>query len=141
MNVKRILIFEDEWPTISGSFDLANIYAFEGKLKFEVHPKSQDVTFNMWREKYAAVFVDITLAKNTKFDGFNIIKKILDENLFDKKNIVVLTGNSKVEEKLKAMGVDTEGLKIEYKPVGFTTIAKILNGILGNGQTPIGESQ
>lgn len=130
MNEQKILIFEDEWPTISGSFDLANIYAFDGMLKFEHYTKSQEVTFSSWREKYSAVFVDITLAKNTKLDGFNIIKRILDEDLFDKSRVVVLTGNSKVEERLKTLGVDTDGLRIEYKPVGFTSIASVLKSLL-----------
>ena len=126
----KILIFEDEWPSISGSFELANIFAFEGKLKFVPCSKSQDVAFSSLRDKYSAIFVDITLAKNTKLDGFNIIKKILDENLFDKSRVVVLTGNNKVEDKLKTMGIDTDGLRIEYKPVGFTTISSVLNTIL-----------
>ena len=130
MNVQKVLVFEDEWPTIRGSFELANIYAFNGMLKFEHHTKSQEVAFTSWREKYSAVFVDITLAKNTKLDGFNIVKRILDEDLFDKSRVVVLTGNSKVEEKLKNLGIDTDGLRIEYKPVGFTTIASVLKSIL-----------
>lgn len=29
MKEKKILVFEDEWNTIKGSFDLANIYAFD----------------------------------------------------------------------------------------------------------------
>lgn len=130
MKEQKILIFEDEWATISGSFDLANIYAFDGMLKFEHHSKSQEVVFSSLREKYSAVFVDITLAKNTKLDGFNIVKRIVEENLFDKSRMVVLTGNSKVKEKLKTLGVDTRGLRIEYKPVGFTTISSVLHSIL-----------
>ena len=130
MDEQIILIFEDEWPTIRGSFELANIYAFDGMLKFEHYTKSQEVAFISWREKYSAVFVDITLAKNTKLDGFNIVKRILDEDLFDKSRVVVLTGNSKVEERLNTLGVDTDGLRIEYKPVGFTSIVSILKSIL-----------
>lgn len=40
MEKKKILIFEDEWVTIRGSFEMANIYAFEGSLEFEVKVKS-----------------------------------------------------------------------------------------------------
>lgn len=130
MNEKQILIFEDEWPTIKGSFELANIYAFNNELKFVIKTKSQNVSFSDWRDTYAAVFVDITLAKNTKLDGFNIVKKILDENLIDKNKLVVLTGNNRIEEKLKSIGVNTVGINIVYKPVDFDFIADLLSKIL-----------
>lgn len=130
MNEKQILIFEDEWPTIKGSFELANIYAFNNELKFVIKTKSQNVYFSDWRDTYAAVFVDITLAKNTKLDGFNIVKKILEENLIDKNKLVVLTGNNRIEEKLKSIGVNTIGLNIVYKPVDFDFIADLLSKIL-----------
>lgn len=130
MNEKQILIFEDEWPTIKGSFELANIYAFNNELKFVIKTKSQSVSFSNWKDTYAAVFVDITLAKNTKLDGFNIVKKILDENLIDKNKLIVLTGNNRIEEKLKSIGVNTIGLNIVYKPVDFDFIADLLSKIL-----------
>lgn len=130
MNEKKILIFEDEWNTIKGSFELANIYAFENKLSFINKAKSQDISYNSWRELYYAVFVDITLAKNTKWDGFNIIKVIHDTDLFPLNKVVVLTGNSKVEEKLKEMGIDTNLVKILYKPINFEVLAQELNRVL-----------
>lgn len=130
MNDKQILIFEDEWPTIKGSFELANIYAFNNELKFVIKTKSQSVSFSNWKDTYAAVFVDITLAKNTKLDGFNIVKKILDGNLIDKNKLIVLTGNNRIEEKLKSIGVNTIGLNIVYKPVDFDFIADLLSKIL-----------
>lgn len=130
MNEKKILIFEDEWNTIKGSFELANIYAFESKLSFVNKTKSQDITYDSWRELYDAVFVDITLAKNTKWDGFNIIKVIHDTNLFPLNKVVVLTGNSKVEEKLNEMGINKDLVKILYKPINFEILAKELHRVL-----------
>lgn len=130
MNEKKILIFEDEWNTIKGSFELANIYAFESKLSFVNKTKSQDIAYNSWRELYDAVFVDITLAKNTKWDGFNIIKVIHDTDLFPLNKVVVLTGNSKVEEKLNEMGINTDLVKILYKPVNFEILAQELKRVL-----------
>lgn len=130
MNEKKILIFEDEWNTIKGSFELANIYAFENKLSFVNKTKSQDIAYNSWRELYDAVFVDITLAKNTKWDGFNIIKVIHDTDLFPLNKIVVLTGNSKVEEKLNEMGINTNLVKILYKPINFEILAQELKRVL-----------
>lgn len=130
MNEKKILIFEDEWNTIKGSFELANIYAFESKLSFVNKTKSQDIAYNSWRELYDAVFVDITLAKNTKWDGFNIIKVIHDTDLFPLSKVVVLTGNSKVEEKLNEMGINTDLVKILYKPINFEILAQELKRVL-----------
>lgn len=130
MNEMKILIFEDEWNTIKGSFELANIYAFENKLSFVNKTKSQDIAYNSWRELYDAVFVDITLAKNTKWDGFNIIKVIHDTDLFPLNKIVVLTGNSKVEEKLNEMGINTNLVKILYKPINFEILAQELKRVL-----------
>ena len=130
MNEKKILIFEDEWNTIKGSFELANIYAFESKLIFINKSKSQDITYNSWRELYDAVFVDITLAKNTKWDGFNIIKVIHDTNLFPLDKIVILTGNSKVKEKLNEMGINTDLVKILYKPINFEILAQELKRVI-----------
>lgn len=130
MNEKKILIFEDEWNSIKGSFELANIYAFENKLSFDIKTKSQDIAYNSWREFYDAVFVDITLAKNTKWDGFNIIKVIYDTDLFPLNKVVILTGNSKVEEKLKEMGINTDLIKILYKPINFEILARELECVL-----------
>ena len=80
MNKKKILIIEDEWNTIKGSFELANIFAFNNELIFENKIKSQDVDYNSFKTSYCAIFIDITLAKNSKWDGFNIIKKMFKVN-------------------------------------------------------------
>ena len=132
MKEKKILIFEDEWATIRGSFDMANIYGFEGALKFKIVPKSQDITFdNEWENLYSCIFVDITLAKNTQMDGFNIIKVIQDYKLFDLNKVVILTGNAKIADKLKDMQINPIP-SIIYKPLDFIELTKILSNILEN---------
>lgn len=131
MNEKKILIFEDEWTTIRGSFELANIFAFEGQLRFIQKARSQDVVFTSWRDCYDAVFIDITLAKNTVWDGFNIIQQIKAQDIIDLNKVVILTGNSKVEEKLQEMGFDTNVVNVLYKPVAFNVLAELLKKILG----------
>lgn len=126
----KILVFEDEWNTIKGSFGLANIYAFDGRLKCVAISRSQDIDFTSCCGEYQAVFVDITLAKNTQWDGFNIVKEIKGRQLIDLHKVVVMTGNSKVEEKLNEMGVDTDVVKIMYKPIAFNALADQLRRIL-----------
>ena len=130
MEKKKILIFEDEWVTIRGSFEMANIYAFEGSLEFEVKVKSQDASFDPWEDKYSAVFIDITLAKNTKLDGYNIFRKIKESKLIDLKRVVILTGNSKIIEKLKEMQIYDEQVTIIYKPLDFVVLSTCLMKIL-----------
>ena len=126
----KILVFEDEWNTIKGSFELANFYAFDGRLKCVAISRSQDIDFTSCCGEYQAVFVDITLAKNTQWDGFNIVKEIKGRQLIDLHKVVVMTGNSKVEEKLNEMGVDTDVVKIMYKPIAFNALADQLRRIL-----------
>lgn len=130
MNEKKILIFEDEWNTIRGSFELANLYAFNNELKFCQVSKSQSVSFSQWDETYAAVFVDITLAKKTELDGYNIVKAIKEQHLINLKKVIVMTGNSKVKEKLLEMGIAEYEVRILYKPVAFDEIARVLQDIL-----------
>ena len=128
MNGKKILIFEDDWSTIGGSFDLANLYAFEGKLSFKAVPKSQDVSFSTLRENYDAIFVDITLAKNTYMDGYNIVKDIKSKDLFDINKVIILTGNYKVKDKLLEMGLGK--IKVLSKPFAFDDLAIKLKEVL-----------
>jgi hypothetical protein len=127
---KKILIFEDDWNTIKGSFELANLYAFNNELTFVSKMKSQDIPFSDWRDEFLAVFVDITLAKNSKLDGYSIISEIKNKNLFDLGKVVVLTGNSNVEVKLKEKGIDVKKTRVIYKPVSFDVISEELRNII-----------
>lgn len=130
MNKKNILIFEDDWATIRGSFDLANIFSFENTLEFKNVIKSQDVDYKSLKDLYDVVFVDITLAKNTEMDGFSIIKMIFEEKFYPLEKLVVLSGNSKVEERLKEMEIPTDKITVLYKPISFDILAKELKKIL-----------
>lgn len=130
MEKKKILIFEDEWDTIKGSFDMANIYAFERHLDFDVKAKSQDASFEKWEDKYGLVFIDITLAKSTKLDGYNILKKIKEESLIPLNKVVILTGNSEVVERLKDMGITENEVTIMYKPLSFDELSELLKELL-----------
>ncbi|ATR98644.1 response regulator [Porphyromonas gingivalis] len=130
MKKKKILIFEDEWDTIKGSFEMANIYAFDGCLDFDVKAKSQEASFEALKSEYALVFIDITLAKNTHLDGYNILKKIKEERLMDLNKVVILTGNSEVTEKLKEIGTSKDEITIVYKPFDFSELSELLKGLL-----------
>lgn len=70
------------------------------------------------------------MAKNTILDGFNIITEIVERDLFPLDKIIVLSGNSKVKEKLIEMGIDTKAIKVLYKPIDFEMLAKVLERVL-----------
>ena len=107
----KILVIEDELATVRGSFELANLYAFDGNLQITFVVKSQDVNFQHMNE-YAVVFVDISLANNSQMDGFSIMKKIHDEQPDILNKTIILTGNNKIEEKLQEQDVDFQKIKI-----------------------------
>lgn len=131
MNENRtILIFEDDWATIKGSFELANTYEFDDKLILKQVSRSQDISYEGWRDEYAAVFVDITLAKRTQKDGYSIVKQIQDQNLFDLNKVIVLTGNGSVKEKLEVIGVDTNSVRVVYKPISFDELAEVIKSVI-----------
>ena len=92
---------------------------------------SQDAAFSSGRDKYDAVFIDITLAKNTKLDGYNILKEIKEKDLFDLNKIAILTGNSKVIENLNEIGINPNSVKIIYKPIDFENLSKEIKKLLG----------
>lgn len=46
----KILVIEDELATVRGSFELANLYAFDGNLQITFVVKSQDVNFQHMNE-------------------------------------------------------------------------------------------
>lgn len=121
----KILVIEDELATIKGSFDLANSYAFEDNLQVTYIAKSQDIDFQSLSQ-YIVIFIDISLANNSKMDGFNIIKKIHEEQVSLLNRIVILTGNNKIEESLKDQDIDFRTIKIVYKPASFMMIASII---------------
>lgn len=122
----KILLVEDEIVNNEGAFKIANAYKFDGKLKFEFKPKSQDVNFEDLHQ-YALVIVDITLAKKSEMDGYSVVKKILDENLYPKDKLVILTGNNKVEEGLFEHGIDPNDIAIVYKPINYEGVAQFLS--------------
>lgn len=131
MNKYNILIFEDEWPTIKGSFEMSNIADFNNNLIFKIKTKSQDYNLNnLSNDAIEAVFIDITLAKKSQMDGFSLIKEIIENKIIDMKKVFIMTGNGKVKEKLQEMGLDTEVINILKKPVSFIDISSVLKSII-----------
>ena len=133
MNKHNILIFEDEWPTIKGSFEMSNIADFDNNLEFIIKTKSQDYKLcDLTHDKIEAVFIDITLAKKSQMDGFSLVSEIVNKDRFDMKKVFIMTGNGKVKEKLQEMGIDTDSITILKKPVSFIDISEVLKPIISS---------
>lgn len=125
MTEKKILLIEDQPSSIKSAFDIANALYFENKLTFTFVPRSQDVDYSRLKDDYDLVFVDITLAKRSEMNGYGIIKKLLSENLMAMDKILIMTGNSRIEENLKENGITTK-LTIIKKPLTFVSLKPVL---------------
>ena len=120
----KILIIENEFSYIETPFEYINDIYFDNSIEYTVIPKSQDLRPFSDIQKYDYIFLDISLSKKSELDGFGILKKIKDENL-SIGNLVILTGNHLIKEKL----IEKE-LPISYpiltKPIDFEDLLRII---------------
>lgn len=124
MEKVKILVIEDMIETIRGSFNLAALSVFNENMSFEFKSRSQDVDYSSINE-YSLVFVDIELAKGTKEDGFAVINKLTNDSHYPLERILILTGNTVVEEKLVENKIDPT-IVVVKKPVNYVEIANEL---------------
>lgn len=125
--MRKILIFEDEWNSIKGSFELANIISFSNELEFDVKTKSQDVNIDIFlQDIYSAIFIDHTLSKKTNLDGMNIYAEIQRKKVFDMSKVFILTGNNNFKSYCQERGFQIPDNAIIFKPANFTEIEEKL---------------
>lgn len=124
----RVLIIDDDKVSMKSAFDLANSIYLDNQFSFEYASRSQDVTYDALKSKYDIIGVDITLANKSEMNGYQIIKKISDTNLFPISKVFILTGNSQVEAELKRIGINN-AIEIVHKPVTFDELAVVLQKI------------
>lgn len=115
----KILVFENQLLAVQPSFNSVNAIFFNESLQIDYFAKSQDLKPFKSIEEYDCVFVDISLAPNSKLDGIGILKRISEENLTVKKTIV-LTGDSKISDKLKKYNLSE--IPILLKPIDFNDL-------------------
>lgn len=121
MERKRILVVEDQKDSIGLAFEIMNKLYFGGTLEIEFVPRSQDIAYDRL-EEYAMIFVDITLADKSEKNGFGIIRHILDNNLYPEEKILILTGNSRVNDGIIENNIP-DAIKVVYKPASFSDLA------------------
>jgi len=124
----KIAIFENEYHSVQGAFKAANLLEFDNKLEVKVFVSSQEADFQKIKE-YDVIFVDIDLSTKSELDGFAVINKIkeLDNDLTNR--VIILTGNSKIEEILSDRGINRGGIQIIIKPTSFNEISKAIRAV------------
>lgn len=124
MRTFKILIVEDFVSTVKGAFELAALYKYDENMTFSVVSRSQDIDFEHIRD-YGLVFVDIELGKASNEDGFAVIRKLLNSGVMPLNRVLILTGNTVIEEKLNAENIDPK-IEIVKKPADYNDITEVL---------------
>ena len=125
----KIAIFENEYESVTGAFEVANLIDFSGLLDITIFVSSQNARFEEIGV-FDVVFVDIDLSSKSNLDGFGVIKAIREIDASFLNRIVILTGNNKIEEILEEKGIPKEKLKIIIKPTDYEEISRVINKII-----------
>ena len=124
MTTVKILVIEDMVETIRGAFELAALSDYNDKMTFVFKRTSQEVDYEHIRD-YALIFVDIELAKGSKEDGFAVIRRLLNSGLYPLERMLILTGNTVIEEKLVENNIDPK-IEVVKKPINYEDITEVL---------------
>ncbi len=125
----KIAIFENEYDSVKGAFDTANLMEFNNELKFESFTSSQNANFSKIKN-YSVIFVDIDLSQKSDLDGFGVIQKIRSINDYYTKRIVILTGNNKIKSTMMERNVFDKRIQIIIKPTDYEEIAFCINNVI-----------
>lgn len=124
----EILILENERKLIENSFKAINLLYFGSQLNIHYAQTSQELGAIENIKKYKLIIVDIDLSINSKKDGITIIKDIAQQNTKDLEKVFVLTGSTKVKEKLKSLGF--HNIPVLNKPINITEVKDLMLKIL-----------
>lgn len=126
--MKKVLIFENEVYIIENTFKTINLLSFDEELEIEYLKTSQEIGNISNIENYELVIIDIDLSVNSKKDGIGIIKEISTYNSSLLKKVIVLTGHSKVSDKLKSLSFDK--IPVLKKPPNIDELTTEMKKIL-----------
>ena len=120
----EILIFENEYADLEPVFKAINLLEFDGELNITQYNTSQDLESIEQINDYDVIIVDIDLSLKSHKDGYGILHDIsnFDSTLLNK--VVVLTGSTKVEEKLSELGYTN--VRLALKPADMDEITEVL---------------
>lgn len=126
MKSLEILIIENEFRFIEVPFKFVNEVYFNNDLNYTVIEKSQDLPSQNNLKTYEMIFLDISLAKISTLDGFGILQKLKNES-FSFKNLIIITGNHNIQEKLDELNLGS--FPILTKPLDFNDLLKVIKPI------------
>lgn len=126
--MKKILIFENEYADLEPTFKAINILEFDYSLDITQYNTSQELGEISNVDMYDAIIIDIDLSLRSNKDGFGIIQEIASYNPKILKKILVLTGSSRIKEKLTELGF--QSIKVLSKPLDMDQITRYLNYII-----------
>jgi len=126
--MKKILIFENEYADLEPTFKAINLLEFNNTLDITQYNTSQELGEISNVDMYDAIMIDIDLSLKSNKDGFGIIQDIAAYNPKTLKKVLVLTGSSRIKEKLTELGF--QSIKVLSKPLDMDQITRYLNYII-----------
>lgn len=124
----NILIIDDQYDQLRGTFKFANSMNFNNTLEIKVVDRSQSVPWDTLSQ-YNVIFVDIKLVNRSEMDGLGIIQKINNDYNDQIPKVVILTGNTKIEERMNQAGIPNS-IKVLKKPVNFQDVSEMIQSII-----------
>jgi CheY-like chemotaxis protein len=122
----KIAVFENQYDSVKGAFETANLLNYNNTLQIEVFASSQIADLTKLAE-YSAIFIDIDLSTKSELDGFALIQKIRSINDLLTSKIIILTGNNKIKEILKSREIYSKLIQIIIKPTNYEEITESIN--------------
>lgn len=116
----KVAIIENERKEVEGAFDYANFKFYNNSIDYSYFESSQTFLKTPNLKDFVVILVDIDLSKKSQSDGYGLIKQLIDQDPDLSKKIIILTGHSRVEEKLAENLLPK--FPIIVKPTDFNTI-------------------
>ncbi len=124
----KVLIFENEVYLIENTFKTINLLYYDDSLDITYAMTSQEVYPIQNLANYDLIIVDIDLSSRSKKDGIAILQDIKDFNADLLNRAFVLTGSTKIKDKLISLGLET--VKVINKPSNYEEIYSEMNKLL-----------
>lgn len=124
----KIAIFENEFHLINDDFEIANYTFFDEKLDYDVFETASKFGEEMSKiHNYDLAFIDIDLAKAGDLAGLVLIAKLIEVE-YPIEKMIILTGHSTIESKLKERGLPK--IEILTKPIDVEDLSALIKKAL-----------
>jgi len=124
----KVLIFENEVYLIENTFKTINLLYYGNTLEIKYAQTSQEIYPIENVLDYDLIIVDIDLTSKSNKDGITIIQDINDFNSTILNKTFVLTGSSKVKDRLVSLGFNS--ITVLNKPSNYKEIYSEMKKVL-----------